>query len=118
MVLQLKLYVKVRCAYIDCTLLNDSSAPATPKIVYAGPPNYPSKSLSFKCSLPTDVTPARFAALKWRIAEVDPPKKFTEKPAEPGHYEITPAWESSELTEFKEGMSVPPEKVKPGHTYR
>lgn len=110
MVQQMKQYVAGRSRWIDRTLLTDRSIPKTPTIQRNG------DSLTFT------TTPfsgsAEFAALKWRLAEIDVNPDFTKKPTRPGHYEITPLWESAELTEFNPEITIPANAVQPGHTYR
>jgi hypothetical protein len=119
MVRQMKSYVKTRCDYIDRSLINDSSIPSTPTVTYTGKPGFPPNALSFACSgFNSPDKAVQFGALKWRIGEIDLPQKFTENPKPPGHYEITTVWESAELDRFKESMTLPTERVKPGHTYR
>ena len=39
-------------------------------------------------------------------------------PREPRHYEITPGWESAELTNPAEDIKVPDGLAQAGHTYR
>ena len=110
MVEQMKEYVAARARWIDRTILTDREIPKTPAIQRTG------DSLTFTCS-PFSGS-GSFAALKWRLAEIDSKPNFTKKPARPGHYEITPTWESPELTEFKPDITVPAASIQAGHTYR
>ncbi len=43
-----------------------------------------------------------------------PPPRLTG----PGKYEIEPAWESPEITDFNSTIRIPATAVRPGHTYR
>lgn len=113
---QMKDYVKRRSAWIDRTLLTDKTIPQTPTITYTGKDGYPANALSFRAS--DFAGSGQFAAMKWRIGEIDAKPDFTKKPARPGKYEITPVWESPEITDFKSDISIPADAVKPGHTYR
>jgi hypothetical protein len=114
MVQLMKDYVKTRGAWID-TNLADPKIPATPTITYAGPTGYPAGKLRFRSS--PFKGQGQFAAVKWRLAEVTPPKTPQTSPPTPGKYEITPAWESEELNKVEE-MAIPADGVKPGRTYR
>lgn len=116
MVRQMKQYVRNRAAYIDRSLLDDSSIPITPTIAFTGKPGNFVNDLSLKSSAFSGS--GQFAAMKWRIGEVDPRKPINGKPARRGHYEITPIWESGELGVFKPEIAVPQVAMKPGHTYR
>ena len=113
MVEQMKQYVVQRARYIDSRILTDRAIPQTPKIQRNG------TALSFTTSEFSGS--AKFAALKWRLAEIDPKLELnpeTQKPTRPGKYEITPAWESPELTAFTPEITIPSDKVKSGSTYR
>lgn len=116
MVQQMKAYVKQRSAWIDRTILNDKAIPETPTVTYSGKQGYPANALSFSCSQFAGA--GKFAAMKWRIAEIDAKPDFATKPDRAGHYEITPVWESTESSEFKPEITIPAHAVKPGHTYR
>jgi hypothetical protein len=116
MIRQMKQYVRNRAAYIDRSLLDDSSIPGTPTITFTGKSGNLVNDLSFKSSEFSGN--GKFAAMKWRLGEVDPRKPFRGKPEQRGHYEITPIWESSELGFFKPEIAIPPGVAKPGHTYR
>ncbi len=115
MVTQMKEYVNHRSSYIDLSLTADPAIPEKPVIRYDGAPGYPADGLKFH------VSPfggrGGFAAIEWRIGQIDKTEKG-EKPKQPGHYEITPIWESGERTEFVEAAAVPGGAVEPGKTYR
>ncbi|MCP5532466.1 MAG: lamin tail domain-containing protein [Akkermansiaceae bacterium] len=93
--------------------------PAKPVISYTGDPAHPVNSLSFASTAFSDPQGAgTFAAMEWRIGEV-------EDPTAPGWdrdadfiMEYTPVWLSGELTTFSAALDLPAGAVKPGHTYR
>ena len=117
MVDEMKDYVRSRGAWIDSVLLNDSRLPHTPKIASAGPPGFPADQLRFS------IAPYKgrnaFAALKWRLAEVSP-ATTRQQTAEPARQmlEITPLWESPDLTGAEATLSLPAKLAHTGHTYR
>jgi hypothetical protein len=111
MVQQMKDYVKTRSAWIDANLLTDANIPATPTAAYTGEKTYPTKNLRFTASEYKGANP--FAAIQWRIAEITP--KTTH--GTPNHYEITPTWQSEELSTPGE-ITLPTTAAQPGHTYR
>ena len=116
MVQLMKNYVQTRSEYVDGLLLKDPSIPATPKVTSLCPPGFPANSLRFRCSEFEGNGP--FAAMRWRIGEVGKPRKVERGQGIPGIYEITPLWESGEILSFKADMSIPPDAIKEGHTYR
>jgi hypothetical protein len=111
----MKDYVNRRSALIDQALLRDPQVPPTPTIAATCPTNFPIDNLSFRAS---PAVGNNFAAMKWRIAEITDKTAPAYKPNQPGKYEITPAWESGELTTFNADMAFPSEVAKPGHAYR
>jgi len=116
MVSLMKRYVKTRAAWIDANLLTDTAIPATPSVHYTGPVNFPAGRLSFQCAEFSGA--GGFAAMKWRVGEIVSPTSADHKLAAPQPYEITPVWESAELSAFNPEMNVPPGSVKAGHSYR
>jgi hypothetical protein len=108
MVQQMKEYVKTRSEWIDANLLNDAKIPATPKATYAAATRHCSAS-AYKGASP-------FAALEWRLAEITP-KSAPARSATPRLYEITPIWQSGELTK-PDAITLPTDSTHPGHTYR
>jgi hypothetical protein len=115
MVRQMKQYVRTRGSYIDRALLRDTSIPETPAITFIGKPGNSVNDLSLSTS-PFSGN-GQFAAMEWRVGEVDVRKPAGERPLR-GHYEITPVWESDESPSFKAEVIIPPDALKPGHTYR
>ena len=114
MVQLMKNYVKSRGAWIDAALLNDPAIPATPTVAYVGPANHPVNDLRFR---PSPYRGSRdFAALKWRLAAMDPPGML---PTHAPHlYEISAAWESAELTTPDSEMVLPADVTQAGRNYR
>ena len=112
----MKDWVKRRGAWIDGQLLGDQLVPATPAITYAGPPGFPSGQLKFRASEYKGTN--AFAALKWRVAEISPPNAPVFALGAPRKYEITPVWESAELTNFNAEITLPANAVKSSLTYR
>ncbi|HUR45397.1 MAG TPA: CotH kinase family protein, partial [Candidatus Saccharimonadales bacterium] len=115
MVQLMKNYVKTRGAWVDTALLRDTKIPETPTITYTGNADFPAKQLTFRTSDYRGTN--HFAAMKWRLAEVTPAKVIT-LATSPRHYEITPLWESEELTTFASTMTFPIDVAQPGHTCR
>jgi hypothetical protein len=107
----MKNYVKSRGAFIDAALIHDPEIPWPPAVTYDGPTNFPVKNLRFRVAPYRGQNP--FAALKWRLGEIAPAGHKS-----PGTYEITPVWQSDDLTSFAPEITPPPDKLKPGHTYR
>ena len=101
------------------TYSEDSAVPVTPVITYIGQPDYPENDLRFQTTAFSDPQGAgTFAAMKWRIAEVQDYSSLTARPTEPGKYEITPVWESPEMTTFAGTIQIPADGIKAGRMYR
>lgn len=116
MVKQMKDYITRRANFIDRSLIADKAIPETPSISYSGAEKYPIDAISFT-STPF-AGAGQFAAIKWRVAQVGPHPDLASSPAQPGHYEITPTWESPELVSFQDKFDLPPKILKPAQTYR
>jgi len=110
----MKNYVGARGNWMDS--LASDSIPATPTLSYSGYSNFPINRLSFRSSAYSGANP--FAAMKWRLGEVTDTNAPGFDPSEPRVYEITPAWESGELTSFNSDITIPPGAVKIGHACR
>jgi hypothetical protein len=115
MLAKMKNYVITRGGLLD-NLAADPAIPARPSLAYAGPTNFPSNGLRFRCSPYSGA--AAFAGMRWRIGEVADTSSPSFRPGQPWPYEIEAVWESPELTAFSEEVGLPPEVVKIGHTYR
>lgn len=117
MVHLMKEYVQSRGAWIDSVLLNDWTIPATPRISSSGPQGFPADQLLFSVTEYKGAKP--FAALRWRIAEVAAGQtapvngKPFQAPAE-----ITPTWESPDLSDARAPVAIPAGIARPNHTYR
>jgi hypothetical protein len=116
MVQSMKDYVKKRGAWIDSVLLKDSTIPETPKATSSGPASFPADQLRFSASAYQGAN--AFAALKWRLAEVEPANRKGAARVKQGPREITPVWESAELVNATEQTTIPSGIAKAGHTYR
>jgi hypothetical protein len=117
MVQLMKNYVKTRGAWIDSILLNDSSIPATPKVTANGLANLSADQLRFRVSAYSGAN--SFAAVKWRLAEITSGNSAaTPGPPVQGLREITPVWESPELSNAAEEVAIPSGAARSGHTYR
>jgi hypothetical protein len=97
MIQLMKDYVESRGFWVDQHLLRDPLIPATPTLRKTGDLKFTPGSYKGRGS---------FAAARWRVAQFQSP-----------HYEITPAWESEELTEATE-VAIPADRLQPGQTYR
>lgn len=115
MIRQMKAYVDTRGKWIDKELLKETDLPATPTLRYAGPAGFSAAALAFQTDAYKGKDP--FAAMQWRVAEITPAAEKVARPAR-RQYEITPVWQSDELTTFTDKVTVPPGVVQPGKTYR
>ena len=112
-----KQYASDRAAYIDDELItseDDAKAPRRRTVSYTGPAGFAADRLSFRTNaFAAGSSGGSFAAMQWRIADVTPVA-----PGQPPRYEITPAWQSAELTTFNAEVTVPSTAVHVGHQYR
>ena len=100
--------------------------PRRPTCSYAGPPGFPTDRLTFTCSSFSDPQGAgNFGAVEWRIAEVapiaSPQSTSLSSPiwrAAPLPLEITPVWESGEISPFANFVQIPVGLAAPGREYR
>jgi hypothetical protein len=119
MVQLLRDYVLRRAAWIDATLLTDRDHPFTPGVWYAGPADYPADQLLFYASGFADPQGAHtFAAMQWRVAELNYPGIPGYDPSQRGRYEIEATWTSAALTDYASRMTLPPGVCMPGATCR
>ena len=112
----MKKYIIRRSTWMDKYLLKGGQVPTTPKILYAGPDTYPSGRLCFNIS--ERFESQKTASIQWRIAEICMPEMVQGRAVTPGKYEITPLWESGEISPATESINVPPQITSPGHKYR
>ncbi len=98
------------------SIAHDPAIPATPTLSDVGPTNHPVNALRFRVSAyaGTDA----FAAMAWRVGEITRPNLPSWQSGEPWRYEITPVWESGDVSEFSEQVVVPPGVLKAQHVYR
>lgn len=110
-----------RGAFLD-TIADGPDAgqlPATPEISYQGRAGFPTDGLQFQSTAFSDPQgSATFAAMEWRIGEIEDPTAPAWDPEGDFLLENDLIWGSGELTSFSEVMSVPGGALKVGHTYR
>ncbi len=129
----MKEYVVSRGEWIDRTILNnDRNVPDTPTVTPLTE-DFRIDDLRFETSDFRDPNGNdTFAAMKWRIAEVEPFAEqwnsFVNPTAsfvrsfdrlqEPLKYEIHAVWESEEFATFEKQITIPPKNLIPNHKYR
>jgi hypothetical protein len=97
---------------------DSTSVPHTPTIEYVGPEGFPVDALAFQCSAFADPQGSHtFGAMQWRVAEVSDLNHGEYDPAARA-YEINPGWQSDELVEFQDVMTVEPAGLMPERLYR
>jgi hypothetical protein len=106
----MKDYVVERSAFLDRRIA-DPLVPNQPVLTSTGPAGFPLNRIELSSSSYSG--PATLAAMKWRVGEVR-----DAAPGVPGIYEIQAVWESSELTNFTDHLTIPAEYLKVGHNYR
>ncbi|MFN5960192.1 MAG: lamin tail domain-containing protein [Verrucomicrobiota bacterium] len=95
---------------------NATKYPAVPTITYTGPAGYPPGDLRFTTSAFSDPNGDAFAALQWRVAEVNASPTFT--PGEKRLLEINASHDSGEITSFSGEYRFPTASCLPGKRYR
>jgi hypothetical protein len=97
----------------------DSRIPDRPTISYHGAVGFPVDELRFKSSPFANQTgAAAFASMEWRIGEIANPDRSGHIAGEPWVYEIEDVWNSGPISPFIEGIELPINVLRPGHTYR
>lgn len=115
----MKNYVGTRGTWIDTNIAADSAIPNRPTVTSLSPAGYPIDALIFRASAFSDPQGSTtFGAMKWRAAEVTPAGAPAFDPADPRRYEITPAWESPEMTAYVSQITIPATALKIGQAYR
>ena len=115
----MKNYVAARGAWIDGSIAADNAIPHRPTVTSLAAPGYPIDGLTFKASAFSDPQgSSTFGAMKWRAAEVTPAGAPAFDPANRRRYEITPAWQSPEMTAYQSEITIPSTALKIGRTYR
>ncbi len=110
-----------RDAFLDSIADGPDSGllPATPTISYTGAVNYPTDGLQFQSSAFSDPQGAgTFAAMEWRIGEIEDPTAPAWDPADDFILENDLIWGSGELATFGATLSIPGTALKVGRTYR
>ncbi len=107
-----------RVSYMN-SMAADSYIPYTPAVTALCGPNYPLNDLRFATSAFNDPQGSgTFAAKKWRIAEVTDETSPVYDPTDRRKYEIETVWDSGEITDFNNTITIPATVVKVGHAYR
>ena len=122
-----------RAAFLDrlADRTEGSHIPDQPRISYVGAPGFPGNALRFKSSAFDDPQGrSSFAALKWRVGEVDASADAgadmrrtgyqAPAPSVPSNtfkLEIAALWEQ-ERTQFDPSVTIPGSVIAPGQTYR
>jgi len=84
-------------------MADDASIPDTPVVSYIGTSGFPANDLTFQTSAYSDPQgPITFAAMKWRIAEIEP---GSVAPSDPGTVLLIP--EEDDTWKYFEGYSEP-----------
>jgi hypothetical protein len=101
---------------------NDDKIPDRPTVRLVGPPGFPRTNLAFSITAFSPAgkqasAQAGFAAVQWRLAEIRAPGLAGYKGGTPFAYELTPRWQSDELTRCDSVFTFP-SIAEPGHTYR
>ncbi len=98
---------------------SNGQMPNKPTISYTGAAGFPINELTFSNSAFIDPQGNNtFAALEWRIAEWSDPANAVYQNIKENIYEITPVWQSGELTNFSNNMTLNEPSLIPGRTYR
>lgn len=98
------------------TMSAEPGKPIRPTLTYSGPAGFPVNRLQFSASRFAGNAP--FRSVKFRVAEVTRPEHPAFRPDEPLPYEITPTWESDELTVETGSIVLPQEALRVGRLYR
>jgi len=98
------------------TMSAEPARPARPTLTYSGPAGFPVNRLQFTAS--TFAGSAAFSSVKFRVAEIARSGHAAFRPDEPLPYEITPVWESTELTSETGSVVLPQEDLRVGRLYR
>jgi hypothetical protein len=96
----------------------DANIPNRPVVAYTGATGFALNQLTFNSSAFSDPNGSAFAAMEWRVGEISNPTSPGFDPAQPWKYEITPVWQSGEITTFNSSIKIPASALQAGHTYR
>ncbi len=102
------------------SIVSDDEIPYAPTVTSTSPAGYPVNALTFETSPFRDPKDSRtFAAVKWRIGEIDVADTISSADRQRGNYEIEAIWESEEIADPQStAVTVPASVVSPGRTYR
>ncbi len=98
------------------TISREPERPARPALNYSGPAGFPVNRLVARASAYSGL--GAFGSTKFRVAEVTRPDHPAYRPGSPLPYEITPVWESGEITDPAATVTVPQEALRVGRLYR
>ena len=110
-----------RGAFLDSIADNGDNGqlPATPSLNYTGADEFPTDGLQFQSSSFSDPQGAgTFAAMEWRVGEIEDPSAPAWDPADDFILENDLIWGSGELPVFNNTLALPGSALKVGHTYR
>jgi hypothetical protein len=110
-----------RGAFLDSIADNRDSGqlPATPTIAHTGAALFSTDQLSFRSSVFSDPQgTGTFAAMEWRIGEVEDPGAPAWDPDADFLLENDLIWGSGALVVFDADLVLPPSALRVGHTYR
>ncbi|MGC6427541.1 MAG: lamin tail domain-containing protein [Akkermansiaceae bacterium] len=108
-----KNYITSRGNWMTSNLLSqESSIPNTPLISQTG------TSLEFNSTAYQSPNGSAFAAMEWRLSQIDHPGLANYAANDPYEFEIEDATESGELTVFNSTYTFPLVSARPGNTYR
>ena len=109
-----------RAAFLDSIsdTVDAGSLPMKPTIAYSGASGNPVDGIAFTSSAFIDPQAGTFSAMEWRVGEITDPNSPSFNPAAPRLYEVTPIWESGEITTFNANITVPGSALRVGRTYR
>jgi len=99
-------------------LAADNSIPARPALSSVGPAEFPVNGLRFRTSAYSGA--GAFGKMRWRLGEISRPTSpdASATSVEPWKYEITPVWESGDLSAYEPEIAVPPGVLRVGSIYR
>lgn len=119
MVAKMKDWVLKRAATVDQYMLTDLDYPNTPGLAYRGAAGYPADGLRFEAGGFSDPQGSQtFAAVEWRIAEINFPGAPGYSAQRPSRYEIQTSWSSGEVNWFMGSLTPPTGVILPGRGYR
>ncbi|MBB5351249.1 hypothetical protein HNR46_001485 [Haloferula luteola] len=110
-----------RAAYLDSLADGPDSGllPVRPTLTYLGDEEHSVNGLAFQTSAFADPQGAgTFAAMEWRIGEIEDPSAPGWQEGDDFHMEYTPVWLSGELETYVSTITIPVGAVKAGHRYR